>query len=381
MYNTLFNKLDSLEKKYIQFWIDVCKIESPTEYKEGVDRVGQYFIEKAEAYGWKVEVLKQPVSGDCVCITMNPEAQARPVVFSSHMDTVHPVGFFGEEIVTCDEEKIYGPGATDCKGGAVAAFYAMEVLKNIGFTKRPVMLILQSDEENSSRTSNKGTIRFMCEKSKDAIAFLNGEGYAPGKAVVSRKGISKYEFEVTGKSVHASGCFNGASAIHEAAYKIVELEKWKDPEGITCNCGLIQGGTAENTVPGKCVFTADFRFSNGEEMRAVDAFVEAVTAKVFVEGTECKVTLKSRRCAMPRTERNLELLDKINHVFEEAGLPVLEESFRRSGSDAADVTEYGVPCLDGFGVEGFGIHRREEFAYLDSLKESAKRMAVIACGI
>lgn len=381
IYNTLFNKLDLLEKKYIQFWVDVCKIESPTGYKEGVDRVGQYFIEKAEAYGWKVEVLKQPVSGDCVCITMNPEAKERPVVFSSHMDTVHPVGFFGEEIVTCDEEKIYGPGVTDCKGGAVAAFYAMEVLKDIGFTKRPVMLILQSDEENSSRTSNKETIRFMCEKSADAIAFLNGEGYAPGQAVVSRKGISKYEFEVSGKSAHASGCFNGASAIREAAYKIIELEKQKNPEGITCNCGLIRGGTAENTVPDKCVFTADFRFSNAQEMQEADALVEAIAAKVFVEGTECKVTLKSRRCAMPRVERNLELLYNINKIFEEAGMPLLEESFRRSGADAAEVTEYGIPCLDGFGVEGGRIHSREEFAYLASLKEAAKRMAVIACGI
>lgn len=103
MYNTLFNKLDALEQKYIQFWIDVCKIESPTEYKEGVDRVGAYFIDKAKMHGWKVEVFKQSVSGDFVCITMNPEVEERPVVFSSHMDTVHPVGFFGEKIATCDE--------------------------------------------------------------------------------------------------------------------------------------------------------------------------------------------------------------------------------------------------------------------------------------
>lgn len=381
MYNALFDRIEELEEKYLGVWAEVCRIESPTEYKEGVDRVGQYFMEKAEAYGWSIQVLKQPVSGDCICITMNPESGERPVVFSSHMDTVHPVGLFGEEPVTWDEEKIYGPGVVDCKGGAVAALYAMEALHSVGFAKRPVMLILQSDEENGSRTSEKQTVQFICKQAEHAIAFLNGEGYAPGQAVVSRKGICKYEFEVTGRSVHASGCCSGASAICEAAYKIVELEKQKNPEGITCSCGLIRGGTAENTVPDKCVFTADFRFANEEEMHTVEELVQQIAEQTTVEGTSCQVRLKSRRCAMVRNEKNRKLLEQINQVFEEAGIPTLEESHRRSGSDAADVTAYGIPCLDGFGVEGLGIHRRQEWAYIRSLKESAKRMATVAYGI
>lgn len=374
----LFAKIDELEKEYINFWMDVCKIESPTEYKEGVDRVGRYFMEKAKARGWKIEVQRQPVSGDCICITMNPESEARPVVFSGHMDTVHPIGFFGEEMVTCDDEKIYGPGVVDCKGGATAAFYAMVALEDVGFKGRPVMLLLQSDEENSSRFSNKGTVRFMCEKSIDAIAFLNAEGYRKGEAVICRKGISKYEFEVTGKAVHGSRCYEGVSAIREAAYKIIELEQMKNPEGLTCNCGLIHGGTAENTVPSKCVFTADIRFRNHQEMLEVDEFVKAVAAKSFIEGTSCKVILKSNRPAMERTEKNLLLLDKINEIYGETGLTTLQAVQRFGGSDAAQVTESGIPCLDGFGVEGGDNHSRDEWAYLSSLAEAAKRMASVA---
>lgn len=374
----LFTRIDELEREYINFWIDVCKIESPTEYKEGVDRVGRYFMEKAAARGWKIEVQKQPISGDCICITMNQEVEARPMVFSGHMDTVHPIGFFGEEVVTCDDEKIYGPGVIDCKGGAVAAFHAMAALEDIGFKGRPVMLLLQSDEENSSRFSNKGTVRYMCEKSKEAVAFLNGEPYIKGKAIVSRKGISKYEFELGGKAIHASRCDRGASAICEAAYKIIELEKMKDSEGLTCNCGLIQGGTAENTVPDKCVFTADIRFSNKQEMLEADALVKAIAAKTFIKDTSCKVTLKSHRPAMERTEKNLALLDKINGIFSEVGLATLEEHHSPGGADSAEVTEYGIPCLDSFGVEGGAVHSRNEWAYLSSLSEAAKKMAAVA---
>ena len=80
----LFETIDSLQTEYIQFLTDICIIESPTENKEAVDRVGRYFEKKATAKGWLVERQKQPVSGDVLCITMNPEAKGAPVCFSGH---------------------------------------------------------------------------------------------------------------------------------------------------------------------------------------------------------------------------------------------------------------------------------------------------------
>ena len=39
---------------------------------------------------------------------------------------------------------------------------------------------------------------------------------------------------------HSSTCYEkSASAILEAAHKIIELEKMKENDGITCNCGVI----------------------------------------------------------------------------------------------------------------------------------------------
>ena len=40
----LFKRIDEPEKEYIDFWIDTAAIESPTEYKEGVDRAGNCII-------------------------------------------------------------------------------------------------------------------------------------------------------------------------------------------------------------------------------------------------------------------------------------------------------------------------------------------------
>ena len=56
----LFERIVELEKEYINFWIDVCKIESPTEYKEGVDRVGRYFMEKSAAPAGRLKCRSLP---------------------------------------------------------------------------------------------------------------------------------------------------------------------------------------------------------------------------------------------------------------------------------------------------------------------------------
>ena len=80
----IMKRIDQLEKEYIDFWIDISNIESPTNYKEGVDRVGSYICEKAKQRDWKIEICEQNISGNAICITMNPKSKKAPICFSGH---------------------------------------------------------------------------------------------------------------------------------------------------------------------------------------------------------------------------------------------------------------------------------------------------------
>ena len=375
--NKLFEMIDSLTQDYIGVWRDVCNLESPTSHKEGVDAVGRYFADRAKEKGWTVDTLPQIVSGDCVCITMNPEANLAPIALSGHMDTVHAVGSFGSPAVRIENGYIIGPGVVDCKGGIVAAFLAMDALKRIGFCHRPVLLLLQSDEENSSKTSDKETVRFMAERAKHAVAFLNAEGGSQRKLTVARKGIIRYRLEVQGRAAHSSKCQDGASAIAEAAHKIIELERWKDKDGITCNCGVIQGGTVANTVPEHCSVIVDIRYRTAEEYERIKARVVDIAATSYITGTSCTISVVSERVAMEKTEKNLNLFDSVRRIFAENGLGEPCAVERAGGSDAADMTAAGIPTLDSIGVCGDDIHTLNERAPLTSLAESAKKMAAI----
>jgi glutamate carboxypeptidase len=385
MKDRLFSKIDELNVEYVKIWEDICNIESPWSFKEGVDAVGEYFIRYANERGWKVEVFEQERAGNVVILTMNPEVDAAPIALSGHMDTVHPIGLFGSPATRRDGDKLHGPGAMDCKGGIVAGFLAMQALEENGYKDRPVMMLLQSNEEIGSGKNNKEPIRCICEKAKYAVAFLTPEGhegYFAGKACRVRKGIAGFVCRVHGISAHASYCAReGASAIAEAAKKIVELEKFKNDSGITFNVGKINGGTVRNTVPDLCEFELDCRYVKNEDLDEIKRIVEAVADHTYIQGCTCEAELINWRHPMELCERNIDLFNKANAAFVENGLSPLEIGFKNGGSDAADVTAFGIPCIDSLGVGGERAHSTEEYGVISSLPESAKRIAAIACSI
>ncbi len=377
-HEVLFVKIEELYPEYIGILAQACDIESPTTFKEGVDAVGKFLVSLAEKRGWAVEVENEQVAGDPICITLNPDAPGAPVCLSGHIDTVHPVGLFKEPRVHRDEKCLYGPGALDCKGGVVASFLAMDALDRCGFRSRPVKLILQTDEETGSSTSSKRTLDFMRRKSEGAIAFINTEGRDPGRLVLERKGILRYEFIVSGIAAHSAICDAAASAITEAAHKIIELEKFKDRNAITCNCGVIKGGTVANSVCDLCTFTADIRFMNQKQFDEAERIVRSVAEKTHVEGCSCELRLVSMRPAMEKVERNYLLLDRINEICSGVGLSTFEPRMSHGGSDAAYITQFGIPCIDSIGLFGGYAHSVKEYVFLDSLLQSAKEQAAIA---
>ena len=374
----LFEVIDGLKDKYLDILEDICNIESPTDYKEGVDRVGKYLISIANEKGWEIEVCENEVAGNAICLTVNPGAKGPTVVLSGHMDTVHPVGSFDTPIVRREGDRMYGPGTTDCKGGVVSCLLALDALQSCGLKDRTVKVVLQSDEEKNSVPSNKKTVKFMCEKAKGAVAFLNAEGFGKDAVVIVRKGILRLKLTVYGKAAHSAFCYNGANAIAEAANKILRLEKMKDPDGLTCNCGVISGGSVGNVVAEKCEFIADIRFATIEEKDRAYGIVNELAAASAIEGCRSEVEEVSYRPPMEYTERNAELLRKMNEIYSEVGLPAVGGTCANGGSDAAYVTIAGIPCVDSIGVSGGLIHNRGEYVLVDSIPQAAKRMAAVA---
>ena len=218
----------------------------------------------------------------------------------------------------------------------------------------------------------------MCEKAKGAVAFFNTEPHKTGKAILQRKGILRFRINITGKAAHSSMCYEGANAVAEAAYKIIELEKMKNPDGLTCNCSVIEGGNVANTVAEKCSFLVDIRFLNEQEKENSIKILNKVVEKSWIKGCKCELEQVSYRPAMEYSPKNYLLLERLNKIYKQNALPILEPELNNGGSDAAYITQCGIPCIDGFGTKGAGMHSLNECSELNSLIISAQYLATAA---
>ena len=159
----VFEKIDELAGKYLNVLIDACNIESKSEDKEGVDKVGAYFESIAKDMGYIIKKREFEKAGDVYSFTYNPEGKKKPISLSAHMDTVHMKGAFGYPPTRIEGDYVYGPGVNDSKGNIAVQLLVMEALKSCGYDERPVKLILQSDEEVNSCLSNHKTLEFMVD--------------------------------------------------------------------------------------------------------------------------------------------------------------------------------------------------------------------------
>lgn len=376
--SAVFDWIDLHAEEYYALLEEICNIDSCSSDFDGVRSVNRTLCNFAAERGFSVHTREYENAGACSVISMNDDAPLPALLFSGHMDTVYPRGTFGTPACRRDGDILYGPGTADCKGGILVALLAMDALKNLGYSQRPLRLFLQCDEEVSSRYSKQQSINWMIEEAQRCAAFLNCESGKPGKLTLQRRGILKMTISVHGKAAHAKDYFDGASALVEAAHKILRLHEKGQPGGVSYNCTITSPPVASNVVPERCDIAVDIRVTTPAEAQEASAFVHTVARECHIENTSGEVTSELLRPPMERTPANQALFDQINRICRSHSLPTYEPFFSPGGSDAANVAATGVPCVDSLGIEGAKYHTTEEYCRLSSLPERAKMIAAVS---
>ena len=362
-----------LKEKYVRLLEKLCLMETPSGNKKNIDLMVDVIENFAIDSGFATERFPFERAGDFLLIKLNPEREEKPVLLMAHMDTVHKVGAFGEPAVTIDGDVMHGPGVMDCKGGVVTGLCILEVLKYSG---RPINLLLTSDEEVNGLLSGEKGYEIIMNMAGESAAVFNLEPGKPGEVTVGRKGILHMSVSVTGVSAHAGNAyFSGASAIKEAAHAILEIEAMSEKDGITFNCGTVNGGTVSNTVPDYCEIAVDIRVSTMEEMQRAEDAMRAVCRHSVIENTKRSVSVVSRRPPMELAENNMRLFDIWNASARALGMAEFKAIKRGGGSDAAYATLVGVPTLCSCAMEGWGEHTLNETADLSTF---ADRVSLIS---
>ena len=366
------NFKQALEKHYsevYELYRKIVNISSQSYDKEGVDKVGNTIADFMVKHDFTVNRQFNEKSGNGITASMNDKNDGQKIIFLAHMDTVHKKGTFDEPLFKEQGDDLYGPGVLDCKGGIAMGILIMMALREIGYDA-PVKYIFAPDEEISLSLSGQKGIDFINENVKDATAVFTLESGTKDRIVTGRKGAMRYEVTVKGKASHAGSAYGeGISAIKEACTKILEIEKNSDTDGITYNCGIINGGKIPNSVPELCTFVLDIRYRNKKEENIAIETVKKVVETSYFAGTTSEIRLLSRRPAMEETNENLWLFEKVREVSERLGFEKFEKFLSGGASDAAFPTIMGIPTLCGMGIVGHSQHTLRETAKASSIME------------
>ena len=195
-----------------------------------------------------------------------------------------------------------------------------------------------------------------------------------GKVKTFRKGVGEFRIRVTGVAAHAGADHEkGANAILELSKLVLQLQALTDYQrGVTVNVGKIRGGSAVNVVPAEAEAEVDFRVStvsDGDrlEQRVRDLRASDPRCAVLVEGG-------LRRPPLERTPAVVELYQKARGVAFSLGLD-LGEGGTGGASDGSFTAAWGIPTLDGLGVEGDGAHALHEHILVDDIPRRAALLA------
>ena len=358
----------------------LVEIESPSDNKEGVDRLGKLLAGRFEGLGGHAKFHRVQKFGDHLQVDFAGTGRGKPVLLLGHLDTVYPLGTLATMPCRVASGRLWGPGTFDMKSGIALMLHAIEALRawHQDVLPRPVTVLLVSDEEVGSDTSRRITENLARQSA--AVLVLEPSQGPKGAVKTARKGIGEYVLKVTGKAAHSGLDFEkGQSAILELARQIVAIQKLIDlKRGLTLNVGTVQGGTRVNVIPAEASAVLDVRVARKQDAAGIDRKLRSL--KPFNRQCKLEISGGMNRPPMERTSSVAALYKKAAEIAKQMGWKS-EEAAVGGGSDGNFTAGLGIPTLDGLGGVGEGAHATHESILISELPKRAALFAELIASV
>jgi acetylornithine deacetylase/succinyl-diaminopimelate desuccinylase-like protein len=255
---------------------------SGPQYLEG--RVSEYLVQRFAAAG--IPWVRQPVAPgrDNVIARLEATVADAPVIlWDAHQDTVPAEGMSIEPFTPLvRDDRMYGRGTCDVKGGLAAMVAALERLAASSERRATVVLAATVNEEfgfSGARALTGLWTRGAPAPADTDVAAQALVGGRPAMAivaeptgldlVVAHKGSLKWRIRVPGRACHGAFPEQGVNALYAAARAALAIEglaaellaRHSDhPCGPpTLSLGTLHGGTGVNLVPDLAVLEVERR--------------------------------------------------------------------------------------------------------------------------
>jgi len=351
----------------LQHLRDLVTINSFTSNAAGVDAVALRTAEMFQPLGFSAELAPCAIPGTGHHLFLRRQgAGGEPIVLVTHSDTVFPPeeeiqnNFHWDERPA--EDRIYGPGTVDNKGGTALIWLMLRTLQETApevFERTHWLIASNAAEEVTGDDFGHATMQRCSGKAQAVLVFEGGPVDERGWHIVtSRKGRSTWKLSATGRAAHAGSQHGlGINAIDALAPQLPKIAALTDlAQERTVNIGSIQGGTVVNRVPHQAHAEWECRATTPPALQHADDFFATLSGTA-----DNGATLQAQRTGHTSPWPGGDDVQRLFQHWQQAAaaLDLTAVSVPRGGlSDANHLWRLG-PTLDGLGPCGGNAHCSE----------------------
>ncbi len=343
----------------------VVNTDSASGHTDGILTVARFFENRFLRLGMDCEIL-MPGNKEVPCLKATVGTPPYDVMCLGHMDTVFPEGEAAKRPFAVHDNRAWGPGVCDMKGGLLVALHALETLKRTGDLDNMSICVLFNGDEETGSDQSQPLILETAENCRHVLVF---EPCRPDYHLVSqRKGGGWFHIEVTGKQAHAGADpHKGVNAVVELARLVPSIQDLNDENtGTSAHVTVFHGGDKVNIIPSRATVSVDVRILDPGEKQRVESFFAGLHPKRLCKDAQVRITGAIDRPPMAETDQSRALQELIISQAEQLGIDM--KAITTGGcSDGNFTASAGVPTIDGLGLVGANSHRADEYIELASI--------------
>jgi glutamate carboxypeptidase len=386
---------DSIFANTLELLRELTAISSPSGDLLGLRRMAERLGEELAARGLTPEVRDEdsPEGPQPVLYARGADTSRQHLLLIGHLDTVLPAA-----PPSLDGGRLVATGAIDMKGGLATLAGALDLLRHRGQAPSPDLLLVAVPDEEVGGALSHAAIRRWGESARALWVLEPGEPADGAETMVAgRRGMFNWRLEVRGQAAHSGLHFwDGRSALVAAARWCADAAALSRPKGgptintgrlVAGDCGFVSDlaggavllGTERqlNVVPDRAVAEGEARFLRAAEATGVAGALQGLAAEVAAAtGTEIDFEAGPVIPPVDPHSPHRAWCDRAVAFARERGWHLVVEEERGGISFPNFLSDPGrIPVLDGLGPVGGGMHTRDEFVDLRSLR---RRIVLLA---
>lgn len=361
--------LRNRQKNYFEMLKSLVNTNTHVRNLEGVNHINSVIHKHLNSLGFSFQVIPQAEIGN-IQFFSNTDTDEYDILLIGNIDNQVEIGrtrYFKET-----EQKIFGTGVWENKGGLVIMIAALQALKSIKeLPKKKIGILLTSD----SSIKNKISASIIKKKAVLADYVLGLKGaFLDGGMVTSRSGAGTYEISLNLiDNSQESNILKASQIYNRLVSSLTGISN--EEEGILVTPSLLSFNSNVSNLSANGRINLAVRYNNRDQLKKIEQEVSKLTRKKYARLLDFYISVGNKRPPMQRSEKVEQFWQLAKSTADTLDIRLREEH-RWSSSDICFVPD-SVFRLDGMGPIGIRDENRQEYILKYSLIERSALLATL----